>query len=127
MLENVLVPTLPLKSRETSTERVERATRLLDKVGLQDRLDHRPGLLSGGECQRVAVVRALINAPGILLADEPTGALDHATADELCELLVELNREQGTALVVVTHSVELARRMDRHFVLRDGVLRPGGS
>lgn len=127
VLENVLVPTLPLRPRESSAKRVERATKLLDSVGLQDRLDHRPGLLSGGECQRVAVVRALINAPSILLADEPTGALDRATADELSTLLVELNREHGTALVVVTHSPELSARMDRGFVLRDGTLKPTKS
>ncbi len=125
VLENVLVPVLPGKAGKASDEEVERAMRLLGRVGLQNRMEHRPGLLSGGECQRVAVVRALINEPAILLADEPTGALDHATADELCELLIELNREQGTALVVVTHSMELSRRMDRHFTLRDGTLTPG--
>ncbi len=124
VLENVLVPTLAAGA--TGAEQAEaRARALLDRVGLGERLAYRPGQLSGGECQRVAVVRALINEPALLLADEPTGSLDAAAAGALAELLVELNREQGLALIVVTHSLDLARRMDRVLHLRDGRLEDG--
>jgi ABC-type lipoprotein export system ATPase subunit len=99
-----------------------RAERLLKRVGLAERLHHFPGQLSGGERQRVAVVRALINQPQLLLADEPTGALDHASATNLGQLLVELNLEEGVTLIVVTHSRELAQRMGRVLTLRDGKL-----
>jgi len=119
VLENVLIPTLA----SPNTDRQERAERLLDRVGLKHRLTHRPGQLSGGECQRVAVVRALINQPKLLLADEPTGSLDHAAATNLGQLLSELNKEEGVALVLVTHSLELARSLPRVLELRDGVLR----
>src|SRR5207244_7228959 len=95
-----------------------RASRLLNRVGLAQRLSHRPGELSGGERQRVAVVRALINKPKLLLADEPTGALDHASAQQLGQLLVELNREEGVALIVVTHALELARLMGKMVQLK---------
>jgi ABC-type lipoprotein export system ATPase subunit len=118
VLEIVLVPTL-VADRDGVAER---ADRLLERVGLAGRLSYRPGQLSGGERQRVAVVRALINAPKLLLADEPTGSLDQAASDNLAELLVELNREEGTALIVVTHSPDLARRMDRMLELTDGSL-----
>ena len=101
----------------------QRAERLLKRVGLAERLHHFPGQLSGGERQRVAVVRALINQPQLLLADEPTGALDHASAENLGQLLVELNREEGVTLIVVTHSRELAHRMGRVLELKDGKLR----
>jgi lipoprotein-releasing system ATP-binding protein len=126
VLENVLVPTLarkkavPAKGSETSEAR---ATRLLQRVGLGDRLSHRPAQLSGGERQRVAVVRALINQPPVLLADEPTGALDHTSAQQLAALLVELNREEHVALVVVTHAADLAQRMESVYELIDGQLR----
>ena len=99
-----------------------RASRLLKRVGLQDRLHHRPGQLSGGERQRVAVVRALINQPQLLLADEPTGALDHSSATALGRLLIELNCEVGVTLIVVTHAMELARQMNRVLELKDGNL-----
>jgi len=122
VLENVLVPTLVNKENSNSTENDERARNLLERVGLSDRLGYRPGQLSGGERQRVAVVRALINNPKLLLADEPTGSLDHVSADNLSELLVELNREEGVTMIMVTHSLELAERMERVFELRDGVL-----
>ena len=127
VLENVLVPTLANSSppAEPKTEPVEtRATRLLQRVGLGDRILHRPGQLSGGERQRVAVVRALINRPLLLLADEPTGALDHASAQQLGQLLVELNQEENVTLVVVTHSTELASRMISIMELKDGRLIP---
>ena len=119
VLENVLVPTL---TRRTTDADCARARRLLGRVGLEHRLGHRPGQLSGGECQRVAVVRALINQPKLLLADEPTGSLDHAAATNLGQLLLELNREEGVALVLVTHSLELAGRLPRALELRDGQL-----
>ena len=117
VLENTLVPTLVSK-----TDQTERARKLLERVGLGHRLSHRPGQLSGGERQRVAVVRALINQPKLLLADEPTGSLDRASATELGQLLVELNREQGLTLIVVTHASDLAGRMGRRFEIRQGDL-----
>ncbi len=118
VLENVLVPTLVTGLSDAA----ERAERLLERVGLSERVSWRPGRLSGGECQRAAVVRALINAPKLLLADEPTGSLDHQAAGNLADLLVELNRTEGAAMIVVTHSLDLARRMDRMLELTDGVL-----
>lgn len=122
-LENVLIPTLASDDSNARRAALERAKRLLDRVGLSGRLNHFPGQLSGGERQRVAVVRALINEPRLILADEPTGALDRAAANELSHLLLELNREQNTALIVVTHSLELSRLMGRQFMLSDGQLR----
>ncbi len=121
VLENVLVPTLALK-RSASEEQVERARKLLDRVGLSDRLSHRPAQLSGGERQRVAVVRALINAPKLLLADEPTGSLDQNSAVTLADLLVQLNEQENTALIVVTHSLDIARRMKVVYELKEGSL-----
>src|SRR5207247_6205774 len=106
VLENVLVPTLANNDAALRNGAGERAKRLLDKVGLGARLTHRPGQLSGGERQRVAVVRALINQPKLLLADEPTGALDRASAQNLSDLLVQLNREEGVTLIVVTHALD---------------------
>jgi len=123
VLENVLVPTLTDPAELNTPETRARAERLLDWVGLGARLSHRPGQLSGGERQRVAVVRALINRPKLLLADEPTGSLDHAAAVKLVELLIELNKKEGVALVLVTHSLELAGRMPKVLELRDGSLR----
>jgi lipoprotein-releasing system ATP-binding protein len=122
--ENVLVPTLAGADAALRQGAPGRAERLLKRVGLSGRTGHRPGQLSGGERQRVAVVRALINQPQLLLADEPTGALDRASAQELAQLLLELNREEGVTLIVVTHSLELAHRMGRVLELSDGVLRP---
>jgi lipoprotein-releasing system ATP-binding protein len=121
VLENVLVPTLASrKNHRSGTE--ERARRLLKRVGLGARLNHRPGELSGGERQRVAVVRALINQPKLLLADEPTGALDRASAHNLAQLLVELNEEEGVTLIVVTHAFDLAQRMQEVYEIREGKL-----
>ena len=99
-----------------------RAMHLLERVGLADRRFHRPGQLSGGERQRTAVVRALINQPLLLLADEPTGSLDHASAESLSDLLASLNREENLTLVVVTHSPELAARMSRVCQIREARL-----
>lgn len=122
-LENALVPTLLLDAGERPAA-AARVRALLDRVGLGDRADHRPAQLSGGERQRVAVVRALANGPDLLLADEPTGSLDSAHADELGTLLLDLRREEGVALVVVTHSEALAARMDRALALEGGKLVP---
>jgi ABC-type lipoprotein export system ATPase subunit len=122
VLENVLVPTLASTDHKLRDGADQRARALLERVGLSHRLHHRPGQLSGGERQRVAVVRALINNPKLLLADEPTGALDHTSAQDLARLLVELNRERQVTLILVTHAIELARQMGRVLELRDGVL-----
>lgn len=121
VLENVLIPTLPL-GKENQREYHQRAIELIQSVGLSPRMHHRPSELSGGEQLRTAVIRALINQPKILLADEPTGSLDHSTAEEISELLVSLNREHHLALVVVTHSLELADKMHTRFELKDGTL-----
>lgn len=122
VVENVLVPTVADKRGGGSGGVVTRAEQLLKRVGLGERLHHRPGQLSGGERQRVAVVRALINQPKLLLADEPTGALDRVSAQGLAQLLVELNREETVTLIVVTHAIDLARQMGRVVEMRDGQL-----
>lgn len=125
VLENVLVPALATKLPAADRGQVlERARRLLARVGLGDRLAHRPDQLSGGERQRAAVVRALINQPPLVLADEPTGALDAQSARELADLLVEINHTDKVTLIVVTHSTELAARMSRVLELRQGSLQP---
>jgi len=123
VLENVLVPTVA--AGPTSPETVERAQMLLDRVGLSDRLNHRPAELSGGERQRVALARALIQTPLLLLADEPTGNLDRATASRVGELLLELQQQEQTMLIVVTHSPRLADMMARRLELNDGLLNEG--
>jgi lipoprotein-releasing system ATP-binding protein len=122
VLENVLVPTLAAGRPDRREASTARARRLLDRVGLAHRLDHRPGQLSGGERQRTALVRALINEPELLLADEPTGALDRLSAETMADLLVELNREEGIALIVSTHAPALAARMSRIYEIQDGSL-----
>lgn len=119
VLENALVPVL---ERARAAEARARALALLDRVGLAGRADHRPGELSGGERQRAAVVRALVNRPRLLLADEPTGALNEAAADSLADLLVELQRDEGLALVVVTHAPAVARRFGAQWTLHNGKL-----
>ena len=124
MLENVLLPLLPLKEKEERKAGRERAIRLIERMGLQDLIHQRPSELSVGECQRAAVVRALVNKPSLLLADEPTGSLDTETAARLGLLLSELQREEGISLVVVTHSQELAARMDVIYKLGSGKLLP---
>jgi ABC-type lipoprotein export system ATPase subunit len=123
VLENVLVPTLPGRPKPPKREAaLARGERLLERVGLKDRANHLPGQLSGGERQRVAVVRALINQPKLLLADEPTGALDRASAASLARLLIELNKEEKVTLILVTHAPDLAAQMQRQFHLLDGRL-----
>ena len=122
VIENVLVPTLALADKAKRAEASGRAVRLLKRVGLEARMNHRPGQLSGGERQRAAVVRELINQPQLLLADEPTGALDRASADQLAQLLLELNREEGVTLIVVTHALDLAKKLGRVMELNDGRL-----
>ncbi|HID77902.1 MAG TPA: ABC transporter ATP-binding protein [Planctomycetaceae bacterium] len=121
VLENVLVPAVA--GGRVSQETVQRARRLLDRVGLADRLIHRPAELSGGERQRVALARALINQPVLLLADEPTGNLDRATADRIAHLLLDVQQDEGMMLVVVTHSQRLAGKMSRQMELSEGRLQ----
>ncbi len=123
VLENVLIPTL---AGECRNEHVERAKALIDRVGLSERLEHRPAELSGGERQRVAVARAMINRPAVVLADEPTGNLDHRSAETVADLLLELHRVERTILLVVTHSQALASRFARRYGLDDGLLAPIG-
>ena len=127
VLENVLVPTLAGKTHLSSKEIQERATNLLERVGLKEHLLHRPGQLSGGQRQRVAVVRALINRPKLLLADEPTGSLDKDAAENIAELLVELNRSEEVTLITVTHSLKLAKLIGNVMELSDGQLREGSG
>ena len=118
VLENVLIPTIAFKY--SGEDKEHRARELLARVGLSDRLDHRPAKLSGGERQRVAVARALINRPGLLLCDEPTGNLDHASANAVASLLFELHKEEKNILIVVTHNLELAARFPRRLEFKDG-------
>lgn len=122
VLENVLIPTLAGNEGASSRMLRQRAESLLDRVGLKDRMGHRPGELSGGQRQRVAVARALINQPKLLLADEPTGSLDEATSDDIAKLLVQLNRDEGVTLIAVTHSQKLASRIGEVMELRGGLL-----
>lgn len=122
VLENVLIPAIPLGIKKNKNEVLERAKTLLEKVALKERMNFFPAVLSGGELQRVAVVRALINSPKLILADEPTGSLDKESSENLGRLLVDLNREEGVSLITVTHSMDLARRMSKVFNLQNGKL-----
>ena len=122
VLENVLLPTIAEGRPDAAA--IERARSLVDRVGLSNRFDHRPAELSGGERQRVAVARALVLRPTLLLADEPTGNLDHSTATAVGQLLLDLQREEQTMLIVVTHSLELASHFERRFELDGGKLVP---
>jgi ABC-type lipoprotein export system ATPase subunit len=121
LLENVLLPLLP-QGKKISVEQKEWARYLIQKVGIWEQREQKPSQLSGGECQRTAVVRAIINKPLLLLADEPTGALDEANATALTGLLLRLSEEEGIALITVTHAASLADRMDKKFQLKNGML-----
>lgn len=121
VLENVLVPALADGS--PSQDKVERARDLIERVGLVDRSDHRPAELSGGEKQRVAAARALIHKPILLLADEPTGSLDRTNAQAMSKLLLDLQKQENTMLVVVTHSLELAGQLSKRLEIDDGRLK----
>lgn len=120
-LENVAMPLLiagePIKAAQ------KKAAALLERVGLSSRISHRPAELSGGERQRVAIARALINNPSLVLADEPTGNLDAKSAESVYQLLTELNKEMGTAFVVVTHDQQLANKLDRQLYMANGILQ----
>ncbi|HEX4150088.1 MAG TPA: ABC transporter ATP-binding protein [Pirellulales bacterium] len=125
VLENVLLPTIA--GGTPGPEVFERARMLIERVGLAQRLEHLPAELSGGERQRVAIARALIGRPALLLADEPTGNLDRTTAHSVSDLLLELQQLEGTMMIVVTHSGELARRLDRRLELNEGKLEKAMS
>ena len=119
-LENVAMPLLVRRMKVSEAK--DRARRILGRVGLAERLGHRPDQLSGGERQRAAVARALVTEPQIVLADEPTGNLDGTNAESVFALMLELNRELGTSLIVVTHDMRLASRMERIYAIERGVL-----
>jgi len=121
LLENILLPILTDKKLQ-GNETMERAQKLISRMGLSGVSHQKPAELSGGECQRTAVARALINRPKLILADEPTGALDQKSAFNLTDLLVELNREEGVTLIVVTHSMDVAKKMDRIYRIENGKL-----
>lgn len=121
-IENVAMPLLI--RRVPREQALEDAKIMLNQVGLQHRLEHMPGELSGGERQRAALARALVSKPKCILADEPTGNLDRITANQVFDLLLEINQQQGTSLIVVTHDLTLAAKMERQYKLVDGTLQP---
>jgi lipoprotein-releasing system ATP-binding protein len=118
--ENVLLPTIPLNKKDEAI--YQRAEELLHYMGVWEQRHHKPGELSGGECQRAAVARALINQPDLLLADEPTGSLDKKNADMLIDLLININKEMGITLIIATHSHAIAEKMDKVYEMGAGVL-----
>ncbi|QGM81394.1 lipoprotein-releasing ABC transporter ATP-binding protein LolD [Otariodibacter oris] len=120
-LENVMMPMLI--GQQNKTEAKDRAEKMLQAVGLAHRITHRPSALSGGERQRVAIARALVNKPALVLADEPTGNLDHKTTESIFELIKQLNQEQHIAFLLVTHDLNLAQKLNRRLTMRDGVLQ----
>ena len=120
-LENVMMPMLI--GQQNKTEAQDRAAQILSAVGLQHRISHRPSALSGGERQRVAIARALVNNPALVLADEPTGNLDHKTTESIFELIQQLNQEKQIAFLLVTHDLSLAEKLNRRLIMQDGVLR----
>jgi len=122
LLENMLLPVIPVKDKILRKSAPERATLLLKEVGLADKMHHLPGQLSGGECQRGAVVRALINEPGLILADVPTGSLDSASAEQIGELLSGINKKNKVTLILVTHSEKIASKMAQVYRLIEGRL-----
>lgn len=122
VLENVLIPLIPVVDISFRKERRRKAMELIKEVGLWEQRNQYPDVLSGGECQRVAVIRALINKPRLLLADEPTGSLDHANALSVVSMLITLNKEFDTSLLMVTHSQEIAAMMDKTYILKNGKL-----
>lgn len=120
-LENVMMPMLI--GQQNKIEAQDRAEQILSAVGLQHRILHRPSALSGGERQRVAIARALVNNPALVLADEPTGNLDHKTTESIFELIQQLNQEKQIAFLLVTHDLNLAKKLNRRLIMQDGVLR----
>lgn len=124
-LENVMMPMWIRAGRTLPLQR--EATALLDEVGIADRATHKPAQLSGGEQQRLALARALANGPTVLLADEPTGNLDEDTSATVCDLMLRLNREHRLTLILVTHNLQIAGRMNRHYVLEHGLMNPARS
>ena len=121
-IENIILPALPLE-KSLRNQKAERAKELLNSVGLLNKINNYPGEMSVGECQRIAVARAMINEPELLLADEPTGSLDHDTAENLVTLVLEMKHKYPFTLVMVTHSLELAERMDTVYELINGKIR----
>ena len=119
-LENVMMPMLI--GQQNKTEAQDRAEQILSAVGLQHRISHRPSALSGGERQRVAIARALVNNPALVLADEPTGNLDHKTTESIFELIQQLNQEKQIAFLLVTHDLNLAEKLNHRLIMQDGVL-----
>ena len=120
-LENVMMPMLI--GQQNKTEAQDRAEQILSAVGLQHRISHRPSALSGGERQRVAIARALVNNPALVLADEPTGNVDHKTTESIFELIQQLHQEKQIAFLLVTHDLNLAEKLNRRLIMQDGVLR----
>lgn len=126
LLENVLLPLLP-QGNKISKQQKGWAEYLIQKVGIWEQRNQKPAEMSGGECQRTAVVRALINKPELILADEPTGALDEENANALSALLIQLSNEENVTLIMVTHSSELAGKMDKRYILKNGKATPNPS